>query len=190
MSRLAVRLAAYCGQDIKIQSIAGKESDVVQKAKLAEQPDLVVATPARAATHMNSGSLSLQALSSFVIDEGDLVLGYGFKDDITYIAQNIPKGVQTFLMSATLSTDLETLQGLFLRDPVILKLDDLEKDSHSVKQYVVACAEEEKFLLVYALFKLSLIRYAEFAAKGRFVSLTFIGARALFSSVMLIEATE
>lgn len=62
------------------------------------------------------------------------------------------------LMSATLSTELETLRGLFCRDPVVLQLDDLEKDSQLVKQYVIKCGEDEKFLLIYAMFLLKLIK--------------------------------
>jgi ATP-dependent RNA helicase DDX56/DBP9 len=61
-------------------------------------------------------------------------------------------------MSATLNTELDTLKGLFCRDPVILKLDDADKDSQRVKQYVIKCGEDEKFLLVYALFLLKLIK--------------------------------
>ncbi|KAF9736427.1 ATP-dependent DNA/RNA helicase [Paraphaeosphaeria minitans] len=156
VSRLAVRLAAFCGQDVRTQNLAGKESDVVQKAKLAEIPDIVVATPARAAA--NIGALSLKTLATLVIDEGDLILGYGFKDDLETVSQNMPKGVQIYLMSATLSTDVEAVQALFCRDPVILKLDDLEKDAKLVKQYVIPCAEPDKFLLAYSLFKLQLIR--------------------------------
>ncbi|KAF2439211.1 ATP-dependent RNA helicase-like protein dbp9 [Karstenula rhodostoma CBS 690.94] len=156
VSRLAGRLASYCGQDVRIQNLAGKESDVVQRAKLAELPDIVVATPARAAA--NIGALSLKSLATLVIDEGDLILGYGFKDDLETVSQNMPKGVQIFLMSATLSTDVEAVQALFCRDPVILKLDDLEKDAKLVKQYVIPCSEPDKFLLAYSLFKLQLIR--------------------------------
>lgn len=156
VSRLAGRLASYCGQDVRIQNLAGKESDVVQRAKLAENPDIVVATPARAAANM--GSLSLKTLATLVIDEGDLILGYGFKDDLETVSQNMPKGVQIYLMSATLSTDVEAVQALFCRDPVVLKLDDLEKDAHLVKQYVIPCSEPDKFLLAYSLFKLQLIR--------------------------------
>jgi ATP-dependent RNA helicase DDX56/DBP9 len=156
VARLAGRLAAYCGQDVRIQNLAGKESDVVQRAKLADLPDIVVATPARAA--VNIGALSLKTLATLVIDEGDLILGYGFKDDLEIVSQNIPKGVQIFLMSATLSTDVEAVQALFCRDPVILKLDDLEKDAKLVKQYVIPCSEPDKFLLAYSLFKLQLIR--------------------------------
>ncbi|KAJ4355523.1 ATP-dependent DNA/RNA helicase [Didymosphaeria variabile] len=156
VSRLAVRLAAYCGQDVRVQNLAGKESDAVQRAKLAELPDIVVATPARAAA--NIGALSLKSLATLVVDEADLIFGYGFKDDLEIVSQNMPKGVQIFLMSATLSTDVEAVQALFCRDPVILKLDDLEKDAQLVKQYVIPCAEQDKFLLAYSLFKLQLIR--------------------------------
>jgi ATP-dependent RNA helicase DDX56/DBP9 len=62
------------------------------------------------------------------------------------------------LMSATLNTELETLRGLFCRDPVLLNLDDVEKESQHVKQYVIKCAEDEKFLLIYAMFLLKLIK--------------------------------
>jgi superfamily II DNA/RNA helicase len=29
-----------------------------------------------------------------VVDEADLVMGYGFKDDLENVAKNIPKGIQ------------------------------------------------------------------------------------------------
>lgn len=61
-------------------------------------------------------------------------------------------------MSATLSTDLDALRGLFCRNPVVLEFDDVEKNSQQVKEYVIRCAEDEKFLLIYALFLLKLIK--------------------------------
>ncbi|KAF2868222.1 P-loop containing nucleoside triphosphate hydrolase protein [Massariosphaeria phaeospora] len=159
VTKLARDLSAHCGQSVRTQNLAGKESDVVARAKLAELPDIVVATPARASAHINKGALSLDGLGHLVIDEADLVMGYGFKEDLEAISKSIPKGVQIFLMSATLSTDVEALRPLFrLTEPVVLDLGDLEKDSQQVKQYVIRCAEDEKFLLVYALFMLKLIR--------------------------------
>lgn len=158
ITKVAKALSAHCGQEIRIQNIAGKESDVVTKAKLADSPDIVIATPARASANINNGSLAVAELAHLVVDEGDLVMGYGFKEDLDQIAQNIPRGVQIFLMSATLNTEVESLGSLLCNDPVVLKLDDLDKDSKRVKQYVIKCAEEEKFLLIYAMFKLGLIK--------------------------------
>ncbi|KAF2846787.1 ATP-dependent RNA helicase-like protein dbp9 [Plenodomus tracheiphilus IPT5] len=166
ITKVAKALSAHCGQDIRIQNIAGKESEVVTKAKLSDLPDVVIATPARAWANINNGALSVAELAHMVVDEGDLVMGYGFKDDLDQIKENIPTGVQKFLMSATLNTDVESLGTLLCVDPVVLKLDDLDKNAQKVKQYVIKCAEEEKFLLIYAMFKLQLI-------KGK--SIVFVG---------------
>lgn len=151
-------LAAFCGQDIRVENLTRKEDDKVQRARLADFPDILVATPGRASANLNNEALSLRDLAHLVIDEADLVLSYGYEDDLENIAKTIPKGVQTFLMSATLKMELKTLKGLFCRDPVILELDEEENDTGSVSQYVVRCAEDEKFLLIYAIFMLKLIK--------------------------------
>ncbi|OAL51754.1 ATP-dependent RNA helicase-like protein dbp9 [Pyrenochaeta sp. DS3sAY3a] len=158
ITKVAKALSAHCGQDVRIQNIAGKESEVVTKAKLADNPDIVIATPARASANINNGALSVAELAHLVVDEGDLILGYDFKEDLHQIAESIPKGVQMFLMSATLNTEVESLGSLLCTNPAVLKLDDLDKNAQKVKQYVIKCAEEEKFLLIYAMFKLQLIK--------------------------------
>ena len=86
------------------------------------------------------------------------MLSYGYEDDLNGIAKIMPKGVQTILMSATLTTEVDTLKGLFCRDPAVLKLDEKEDEGEGVSQYVVKCAEDEKFLLIYVIFKLKLIK--------------------------------
>jgi ATP-dependent RNA helicase DDX56/DBP9 len=81
--------------------------------------------------------LSLEKLEHLVIDEADLVLSYGYDEDLQNVAKLIPKGVQTILMSATLTSEVDTLKGLFCRDPVVLELDEAEKEGDGVSQYVV-----------------------------------------------------
>lgn len=92
VTKLAQSLAAYTS--IRALNIAGKENDAVQRAKLAELPRIVVGTPARTLENVKNGALSLKDLAHMVIDEGDLVMGYGFKDDLQGIANAMPKGVQ------------------------------------------------------------------------------------------------
>lgn len=109
----------------------------MQRSLLAESPDIVVATPARASANLNTSSFSLQNLAHLVIDEADLVLSYGYDEDLQNVAKIMPKGVQTILMSATLTNEVETLKGLFCRNPVILKLEEAEAEGEGVSQYVV-----------------------------------------------------
>lgn len=90
---------------------------------LNDKPDIVISTPTKLLSLLLSKSLSLSQLSLLAIDEADLLLSYGFKDDLTRIMDPtsgwIPKlGVQGCLMSATLSDDVEGIKGLVLRNPV------------------------------------------------------------------------
>lgn len=72
-----------------------------------------------------------------VIDEADLVLSYGYDEDLQNVAKIMPKGVQTILMSATLTSEVETLKGLFCRNPEVLKLEEKEDEGEGVSQFVV-----------------------------------------------------
>jgi ATP-dependent RNA helicase DDX56/DBP9 len=118
-------------------NLAHKVSDAVQRSLLADSPDIVIATPAKASNNVNSSALSLDGLKHLVIDEADLVLSYGYDEDVRNVAERVSKGVQTILMSATLTDEVDTLKGLFCRDPVVLKLEEKEEEGEGVQQYVV-----------------------------------------------------
>ena len=61
------------------------------------------------------------------------------------------------LTSATLSEDVTRLKKLVLNNPVVLKLSEPQlPDSSQLTQYVIKLEEEEKLVLIYALFKLEL----------------------------------
>ena len=130
----------------------------MQRTLLAESPDIVVATPARAAQNIQNSALNVEKLAHLVIDESDLVLSYGYEDDLQAISEAIPQGIQTFLMSATLTTEVNTLRGLFCKDSAILDFKETAEDAESMSQYVVHCTEDEKFLLAYVIFKLKLVK--------------------------------
>ncbi|CZR67173.1 probable ATP-dependent RNA helicase dbp9 [Phialocephala subalpina] len=150
--------STFCAKDIRAINLTQKVSDAVQRSLLADSPDIVIATPARASVNLNSSALSLDNLAHLVIDEADLVLSYGYDEDLQNVAKIMPKGVQTILMSATLTSEVETLKGLFCRNPEILTLEETEEAGEGVSQYVVKCAEDEKFLLAYVIFKLKLVK--------------------------------
>lgn len=111
-----------------------------------------------------------------MIDEADLVLSYGYEQDLQSLAEAIPKAVQRILMSATLSAEVETLKGFLCQNAIVLELDDEGDEDGGISQFVVKyvqrnrrnkaqrlmtalrCAEDDKFLLAYIIFKLKLIK--------------------------------
>jgi ATP-dependent RNA helicase DDX56/DBP9 len=126
---------------------------------LAEKPDILVATPSKALTHLQANTMDLrQSLQNLVIDEADLVLSFGYEQDVRTILTYLPKIYQSFLMSATFTKEIEELQALVLRKPAILALDDTQEETDSLTQYVVKCTEFDKFLFAFVMIKLRLIK--------------------------------
>jgi ATP-dependent RNA helicase DDX56/DBP9 len=130
-------LSTFCAKEVRAINLAQKVSDAVQRSLLADLPDIVIATPGRASLNLNTFALSLDHLSHLVIDEADLVLSYGYGEDLQNISKALPKEIQTFLMSATLTDEVDSLKGQFSRNPVVLKLEEGGGDGGGVSQYVV-----------------------------------------------------
>lgn len=146
------------------ENLTRKEEAAVTRARLAENPDILVSTPSRAAQWVNEELLGLSHLKHLVIDEADLLLSYGYEDDLRSLASALPAGVQTIMMSATLQTSTSILTELFCSSkkeaPTVLDLSAEEAASaeqSTLAQYTVRTSEDEKFLLLYAMLKLKLV---------------------------------
>ncbi|RSL68320.1 ATP-dependent RNA helicase DBP9 [Fusarium duplospermum] len=152
------QFASFCAKDISTVKLTDKVSNAVQRALLSNSPDIVISTPATAWHNVNSSALSLDKLTHLVLDEADLVLSYGYSEDLESLARSVPKGVQVMMMSATLTDEVDTLKGIFRRDPTLLDLKEKEAEGEGITQFVAKCGEDEKFLLAYVIFKLRLIK--------------------------------
>ncbi|KAL8692904.1 MAG: hypothetical protein Q9218_002162 [Villophora microphyllina] len=157
-SKSVSALTAFCSKEIRAVDLTQKIPESVQRSVLATSPEIVIATPGRAAHHISTSTLTLDSLSILAIDEADLVLSYGYEEDLQNVSKALPSGVQTLLMSATLTTEVNTLKDLYCRNPIVVDLDDRVSDDGGVTQYVVQCAEDGKFLLAFVIFKLKLIK--------------------------------
>ncbi|CAK6976466.1 probable ATP-dependent RNA helicase DDX56 [Scomber scombrus] len=163
------QLTAYCLRDVRVADISSKADLSAQRPILMEKPDVVVGTPSRVLAHLNAQNLILHSsLETLVVDEADLLFSFGFEADLKNLLCHLPKIYQSFLMSATLTEDVQALKELLLHNPVILKLQGSQlPDSNQLQQYSIKCEEEDKFLLIYTLLKLRLVQ-------GK--TLVFVGA--------------
>uniref|UniRef100_A0A4W6F0U1 Probable ATP-dependent RNA helicase DDX56 n=1 Tax=Lates calcarifer TaxID=8187 RepID=A0A4W6F0U1_LATCA len=154
------QLTAFCSRDVRVADISGKADLSAQRPILMEKPDVVVGTPSRVLAHLNAQNLVLHSsLEMLVVDEADLLFSFGFEADLKNLLCHLPKIYQSFLMSATLTEDVQALKELLLHNPVILKLQGSQlPDSSQLQQYSIKCEEEDKFLLIYTLLKLRLVQ--------------------------------
>ncbi|KAI2802805.1 putative ATP-dependent RNA helicase ddx56 [Blomia tropicalis] len=155
-------LTSHCLRQISIIDLSSGTFDDRKGILVAEKPDILIATPKKIIEYFTAKLLNSMKteIKFLVIDESDLMFSFGYEQDLNQVLNLLPKsGVQSFLMSATLNTDVKELKKLVLHKPVILKLEepDLPESSKLLQYHVEVFDDEEKFVLVNALFKLGLI---------------------------------
>ncbi|EDO49299.1 predicted protein [Nematostella vectensis] len=158
-ARNAKELSSCCAREVRVADVAQGNLPST-KPLLMDKPDIVVGTPSGILGHIQAKNMDLKdSLQMLVIDEADLVFSYGYEDDLKVLLSHLPKIYQAFLMSATLTDDVKALKKLVLHNPVTLKLNEsqLPEDDRLV-QYLIKCEPDDKFLLIYTLLKLRLVR--------------------------------
>ena len=78
---------------------------------------VVVGTPGRVMDHMRRGTLSLDNLSTLVLDEADEMLRMGFIDDVEWVLEQTPSDRQIALFSATMPQQIRRIATNHLNNP-------------------------------------------------------------------------
>lgn len=158
--QVLVSLTIKCSREVKIVDISAQKELSAQRPLLAENPDIIVATPGRVLQHLKAGNLNLRkSLETLIIDEADLIFSFGYEDEVKGVLSHLPKVYQAALASATLSSDVLSLKKLVLHNPATLKLNEAPLAPPSqLAHYSLAAEENDKAAILYSLLKLHLIR--------------------------------
>jgi ATP-dependent RNA helicase DeaD len=115
-----------------------------QERALARGAQIVIGTPGRLLDHIERRTLSLDAIGTVVLDEGDRLLDMGFAPDVRKLLRLVPKQRQTALFSATLTSEIKDLAYRFTNDPAQIAIDPERRTQESVEQVYVEVLEEDK----------------------------------------------
>jgi ATP-dependent RNA helicase RhlE len=108
--------------DINAISIQGGVKKQLQIDKLNKGIDIIVATPGRLIELIEEGYVSLEKVSTVVLDEADTMLELGFLKEITFIFSHCAKPRQIMMFSATISQNIKKLAKEFLYEPVSVEV--------------------------------------------------------------------
>src|SRR5437868_9529682 len=100
---------AFFKRGIHALPIYGGQSYERQFAGLKAGAQIVIGTPGRVMDHMRRGTLRLDAVRMVILDEADVMLDMGFRDDIELILKSVPKERQIVFFSATLPRPIQEL---------------------------------------------------------------------------------
>jgi ATP-dependent RNA helicase DeaD len=114
--------------------IYGGQSYDRQLIGLRQGAHIVIGTPGRVMDHMRRGTLRLNSVKLVVLDEADVMLNMGFRDDMELILQATPKERQTVFFSATIPRPIQQLIEKYARDPQSIRIEQKAMTVPTVEQ--------------------------------------------------------
>jgi len=120
--------------DFHILPIYGGQGMDTQLRQLRRGVHVIVGTPGRVMDHMRRHTLSLDGLTTLVLDEADEMLKMGFIDDVEWILEQSPPGRQIALFSATMPEAIRKVAKNYLRDPREAKIENKTVTVEAISQ--------------------------------------------------------
>jgi ATP-dependent RNA helicase DeaD len=132
-------------QNLKVLPIYGGQEYSTQLRQLERGVHVIVGTPGRIMDHIRRGSLSLNSITSFVLDEADEMLKMGFIDDVEWILQQAPADKQVALFSATMPASIRRIANNHLRSPQEITVEGKTATAAKINQrYIITNGRKAK----------------------------------------------
>ncbi len=118
-----------------------------EKKALSQGANIIIATPGRLMSHLNSNYVKFSQIKHLILDEADRMLDMGFIDDIIKISTHLPKEKQTLMFSATMPPKIRSLANKLLVNPEEISIA-LSKPAAGITQaaYLVYDSQKNKLI--------------------------------------------
>ena len=138
--------AEFLGRALRISvaSLVGGMDIYPQLRTLKHGAAVIAGTPGRVRDHIQRGSLDTKEIHSVVLDEGDLMLDMGFRDELEAILDAMPQG-RRWLFSATMPQEVRELAGRYLTSPIVLSVDEEGEQHEDILHRVYKIPSRKRF---------------------------------------------
>ena len=138
------------GTDFKITCCYGGHLRETEENNLIQPPALLVGTPGRLADHIRRGNITIDTITTLVLDEFDKSLESGFWDEIAFIVEALKSIKKRILTSATEAVDVPDFIGL--RSPARLNfLSPDEEKENKLRIGTILSPEKDKMETLFKL---------------------------------------
>lgn len=129
---------------LKTVTIYGGQSYETQFRALDRGVHVVVGTPGRIMDHLQRGTLKLDNIKTFVLDEADEMLRMGFISDVEWIMDRLPEQRQVLSFSATMPAPIRNIAKKYLSDPAHITIKSKTATADSIDQQYAIVSVREK----------------------------------------------
>lgn len=137
----------------KASVVYGGTSYEGQVKSIREGVKFIVATPGRLIDLYKEHVVDLAQVNAMVFDEADRMFDMGFKDDMRYILQRVPKSRQIVVISATLDFEVLNTIYAFGSHPVEINVSEDGTKAENVEDKILHVGQQEKPQFLLSLLK-------------------------------------
>ncbi|AMP89101.1 DEAD/DEAH box helicase [Legionella pneumophila] len=139
-------------RNVTIAVLCGGQEYGRQLKQLRSGAQVVVGTPGRILDHIDKGTLLLNNLQTFILDEADEMLRMGFIEDVETILEKLPEKKQMALFSATMPYRIRQIANTYLNDPASVEIRMETATVKSIEQrFLFASAHQKSDALIRVL---------------------------------------
>lgn len=106
---------------------------------------ILVATPGRLLDLINKGKADLSMLEYVILDEADIMLNMGFKEELDAILEAAPAERRTILLSATMPQEVARIAENYMKDPQTMTMGRRNAAAESVDHTYFLVRGNEKY---------------------------------------------
>ena len=132
------------GPHPRITTVYGGASIVEQLRNLKRGCEIVAGTPGRVIDHLERGSLNLDSIEYFILDEADEMLNMGFIEDIETIFKKANPDSRVLMFSATMPKQILKIAADFMGEYEIVEEEASEEPLPLTEQFFWMVREEDK----------------------------------------------
>ena len=130
---------------IKATAVFGKQAISEQERTLKQKTHVVCGTPGRILDLIDRGSLDVNKIKYFVIDEADEMLNMGFIGQVEGVIRRLPKKKVTMLFSATIPDEIRELSKKHMDRPIDIFIDKQNVANENIEHCLYYVDYENRF---------------------------------------------
>jgi superfamily II DNA/RNA helicase len=141
-------------QGLRVKTLIGGTSIQADAHDIREKcPHIIVGSAGRIYDMFRRKFINGRTIKIMVLDEADVMLSTGFKEQIYNLFQYFHVDIQVAIFSATLPPDILLLTEKFMRNPVKITMEAEKLNLECIKQYYIAVRHDnDKFDVLKDLF--------------------------------------
>lgn len=134
------KLMVEANPNLRIKLITGGIDRIKMADSIKQQPHIVIGTPGRIKDlFLEQSVLRVDTATTYIVDEADMTLEYGFLDDVDAICGRMHKNLQMLAFSATIPMALKPFLKKYMNAPQTIIMKDEHESNPKIEHVLVPC---------------------------------------------------